>query len=107
MEAGDTIKSKGKETKAKEPTFVWEDDEVELLLKMTADDRTKKVAEGVDWESVKSKYQDILDLYLGNRAHDEPSADETLTEGTCSTKGKRPPIKKHCGNKVEGYSKKV
>ena len=36
MEAGDKRKPKQKETKAKDPTFVWEDDEVELPPKITA-----------------------------------------------------------------------
>ena len=48
-------KEKGKE-KAKEKAvrdnFVWEDDEVELLLTCTADYKSRKLAEGTDWESI-------------------------------------------------------
>ena len=36
MEAGDKRKPKKKETKAKDSTFVWEEDKVELLLMRTA-----------------------------------------------------------------------
>ena len=40
--------------------FVWCDDEVELLLNVTADYKATKAAESVDWESVKKKYKDVL-----------------------------------------------
>ena len=42
--------------------FVWSDDEAELLLSVTHQYKVAKLAEGVDWESVKSKYNDILEL---------------------------------------------
>ena len=42
--------------------FQWTNDEAELLLTVTHDYKVKKVAEGIDWESVKSKYADILEL---------------------------------------------
>jgi hypothetical protein len=46
--------------------FVWTDDEVELLLNVVSDYKSKKVAECVDWESVMSKYSDIhTDLLAG------------------------------------------
>ena len=38
--------------------FQWSDDEAELLLSVTLDYKVSKAAEGVDWESVKSKYSD-------------------------------------------------
>lgn len=46
--------------KAKEQAFVWTDDETELLLKVTLEYKVAKAAESVDWESIRSKYQDIL-----------------------------------------------
>ena len=46
-------------TKAKEQAFVWTDNEVELLLKVTHEYKVKKEGENVDWESVRSKYSDI------------------------------------------------
>ena len=45
--------------KAKEQAFVWADDEVELLLKVTHKYKVKKAGKSVDWESVRSKYSDI------------------------------------------------
>ena len=53
-------KVKGSSEKAGEKdTFKWSDDEAELLLKVTHDYKVFKAAEGVDWESVQSKYSDI------------------------------------------------
>ena len=43
--------------------FVWTDDEAELLLNVTIEYKTAKAAESVDWESVKSKYADIFELF--------------------------------------------
>lgn len=56
-------KGKGKET-AKEAPFMWEDDEVELLLSCVAEYKVEKTLNGVDWESLRSKYQDILKIYV-------------------------------------------
>uniref|UniRef100_A0A1X7VSK3 Uncharacterized protein n=1 Tax=Amphimedon queenslandica TaxID=400682 RepID=A0A1X7VSK3_AMPQE len=39
--------------------FIWTDDEVELLLNVVSDYKSKKATESADWESVKSKYSDI------------------------------------------------
>ncbi|XP_028826763.1 uncharacterized protein LOC114785144 [Denticeps clupeoides] len=46
--------------KARVESFVWSDDEVELLLHVTLDYKTKKFDDGVDWESCPSKYGDIM-----------------------------------------------
>ena len=54
----DSSNSEGKDI------FKWTDDEAELLLKVTRDYKASKAAEGVDWESVQSKYADILELML-------------------------------------------
>ena len=43
--------------------FTWTDDDVELLLKVTKEYKVRKMAEGIDWESVKRKYSDILDRF--------------------------------------------
>ena len=42
--------------------FKWTDDESELLLSVTHDYKVKNISENVDWESVKTKYDDILVL---------------------------------------------
>lgn len=55
-----TTKSKAK---AKPESFVWTDDEVELLLKITEEYKVSQTAVNVDWESCQSKYADILELF--------------------------------------------
>ncbi len=42
--------------------FKWTDDEAELLLTVANEYKVQKSSESVDWESVKSKYDDILVL---------------------------------------------
>ena len=42
--------------------FQWTDDEAELLLNVTHEYKVQKISENVDWESVKSKYEEILVL---------------------------------------------
>ena len=39
--------------------FKWTDDECELLLHVTLNYKVKKSSENVDWESMKTKYDDI------------------------------------------------
>ncbi|KAM4628576.1 uncharacterized protein ACJ7VT_001052 [Polymixia lowei] len=45
-------------------TFVWTDDEVELLLRVTLDYKSTKLQDHVDWESCHAKYSDIFDAFL-------------------------------------------
>jgi len=45
-------------------SFKWTDDEAELLLRVTLDYKASKAGEGTDWESVQSKYSDILNRML-------------------------------------------
>ena len=52
-----------KQKKTKDNSFVWTDDEVLLLLKVTLDYKTAKTMENIDWESCQTKYSDILDLF--------------------------------------------
>jgi len=41
--------------------FAWTDDEAELLLKVTLNDKS---LENVEWESVRSKYDNIHDHFV-------------------------------------------
>jgi len=50
-----------KERKDKENVFNWTDDECRLLLEVTRDYKSKKEGELVDWESVRSKYDEITE----------------------------------------------
>ena len=52
----------GVESKKKDATFQWTDDEVRLLLEVTRDYKSGKEAEGIDWESIRSKYDDLTTL---------------------------------------------
>ena len=52
-----------KQKKTKDNSFVWKDDEVLLLHKVTLDYKTAKTMENIDWESCQTKYSDILDLF--------------------------------------------
>ena len=47
----------------KKQEIVWTDDESEVLLSVTLQYKAQKSAEGIDWESVRSKYEDILVLF--------------------------------------------
>ena len=49
--------------KGKVECYIWTDDEVELLLKVTEEYKVKQTAENIDWESCQSKYSDILYLF--------------------------------------------
>ena len=73
--------------------FQWTDDEAELLLTVTNEYKVSKVAESVDWESVKSKYCDIMELcsrsYLeeaGNLLKDYPHTKEQMTKPVLTIK---------------------
>ena len=54
-------RSKGK---SKADSFVWTDDEVELLLKVTIEYKVSKTSENVNWESYQTKNSNILDLFV-------------------------------------------
>ena len=76
--------------------FQWTDDEAELLLTVTNEYKVSKVAEGVDWESVKSKYSDIMELMqqelpssveeAGNLLKNYPHTKEQITKPVLTTK---------------------
>ena len=84
-----------KENEARED-FKWTDDESELLLNVTHDYKVKKVSENVDWESVKTKYDDILILMLQKlpntaeeaqkSAKDYPHTKEKITKKVLTSK---------------------
>ena len=47
----------------KKAEFLWTDDETELLFSVTHKYNVKKNSQGVNWESVRRKYKDILELF--------------------------------------------
>ena len=54
--------------------FVWSDDEAELLLNVANEYKVSKAAEGIDWESVKTKYSDIFDRFIAALPDDNSDA---------------------------------
>ncbi|KAM9436417.1 uncharacterized protein Hap1MRO34_000864 [Clarias gariepinus] len=58
-----TKMAKATTSRARMESFVWTDDEVELLLRVTLDYKNTKLQENVNWESCHSKYSDIMDAF--------------------------------------------
>ena len=58
-------------------SFVWSDNEVELLLNVVYEYKVSKIMNCIDWESCQSKYSDIFDAYQNQY----PSEDEASTLG--------------------------
>jgi len=101
--SGDTTKRKASSGDAqKRKDFQWTDDEAELLLSVTHEYKVKKsVEECVDWESVKSKYDDILALFHEalpsspeeSAGKDYPHEKSEITKGILTTKLKNVRLK--------------
>ena len=64
---------------------LWEEDEVELLLSSVIEYKSQRTMAGIDWESVRSKYQDILRIYLDN----VPSSEASFEYGKFFPHGKK------------------
>ena len=56
-------KSTEKVKKKYSDTYKWTNDEVELLLTVTKEYRTKQIAKRIDGESCVDKYSEILEAY--------------------------------------------
>ncbi len=54
--------NKGKNVERK--IFTWSDEETALLLHVTLAYKTTKISEGKDWETIRSKYDDILKDFI-------------------------------------------
>ena len=68
------VKDAGAKKEKKE--LQWTDNEAELLLNVTFDYKVAKVAISVDWESVKSKYENILERFKAELPAEPPSEAE-------------------------------
>ena len=66
-------KSKEDSTKI---NFQWSDDEIELLLAVVNEYKTGKEANGLDWESIKTKYDDITTLFLSRYPKNQDAEDK-------------------------------
>ena len=52
------------EEEDKAVTFTWSDDELQLLLAVILHFKSDNAGQGYDWESVKTKYRDIRDIFI-------------------------------------------
>ena len=59
-------------------SYLWSDDEVELLSNITNEYKVKKVANAIDWESVKNKNSDILELLKDAFSDDEETQERNI-----------------------------
>lgn len=67
-------KSTEKVKKKYADTYKWTDDEVELLLTVTKEYKTKQIAKSIDWESCVDKYCEILEAYNAHYPSPEDAA---------------------------------
>ena len=51
--------------------FIWSDEETALLLKITLEYKTSRSADGQDWETVPSKYEDIYKNFIAAYPNEE------------------------------------
>ena len=56
-------KGQSKDNKKTEKHFVWTDEETALLMQVIIDYKAYKTADGLDWESVKKKYEEITERF--------------------------------------------
>ena len=49
---------------AADKNFLWSDEEINLLLHVVIDYKARKAGEGVDWETVRSKYEEVTKIFL-------------------------------------------
>ncbi|XP_054626344.1 uncharacterized protein si:ch211-174j14.2 [Dunckerocampus dactyliophorus] len=71
-------------TRQKPESFVWTDDEVELLLRVTLEYKTQKYQENVDWESCQSKYSDIMLAFRQQYATGDMAAGKDFPHDPCN-----------------------
>ena len=59
---------------AGDKTFTWSDKEINLFLHVGIDYKAGKAGKGVDWETVRSKYEDVTKMFL-EKYHDVDKED--------------------------------
>lgn len=72
---------KNREKNSGKKELVWSDDEAELLLCVTHDYKTQHIANDMCWDSVKSKYADILELMRKELPSSEEEASRIFNKG--------------------------
>ena len=76
-----TLPKKSKNTstgssKKADKNFTWTDEETALLLQVIIDYKSSKAALGLDWESVKSKYEDVCERLQSRYPKENSGVDE-------------------------------
>ena len=49
---------------ASDQNFTWCDEEINLLVHVVMDYKSGKAGEGVDWEAIRSKYENLTKMFL-------------------------------------------
>ena len=69
-----------KKRKIDETSLIWSDEDVKLLLESIKEYKSKKNYEGgLDWESVKEKYEYVTEIFLVNRVGEMDIANAEFT----------------------------
>ena len=68
-------KTKTGESQEKSASFTWSDEELELLLNVILHYKADKEGRGLNWQSVKTKYDDLRNLFLERYPRDGISTD--------------------------------
>ncbi len=68
-------KTKTNEGEEKSASFTWSDEELELLLDVIVHYKADKEGRGFDWQSVKTKYEDLKALFIERYPTDGSSTD--------------------------------
>ena len=69
---------------AADKNFMWSDEEINLLLHVVIDYKAGKAGEGVDWESVRSRYEDVTKMFLEKYPGDDKEKFPRRTEASRS-----------------------
>ena len=68
-------KTKTGDSQEKSASFTWSDEELELLLNVILHYKADKEGRGFDWQSVKTKYDDLRNLFLERYPREGASTD--------------------------------
>ena len=79
-----------KKRKIDETSQIWSDEDVELLLESIKEYKSRKnYEEGLDWESVKEKYEYVTEIFLAYRVREMNIANAEFARNKLATKVKQ------------------
>ena len=85
MAANKACKKKSDENKSSK-TFSWTDEETSLLLQVVIDYKASKTATGLDWETVKNRYEDITERFQAQYPREGARLETRATRVTRATR---------------------